>query len=102
MLFIIDTNKEHIAVAEANQSVLARVVLGNADGALVPHRAHVEQAVEPDEDGEARRLVDQGGVMLNNARVDDPARRIGVHDLASETILVLRIGKKRYFTVKFV
>lgn len=52
--------------------------------------------------GEARRLVDQGGVMLNNARVDDPARRIGVTDLASETILVLRIGKKRYFTVKFV
>jgi len=52
--------------------------------------------------GEARRLVDQGGVMLNNARVDDPARRIGVADLASETILVLRIGKKRYFTVKFV
>ncbi len=52
--------------------------------------------------GEARRLVDQGGVMLNNARVDDPARRIGVADLASETILVIRIGKKRYFTVKFV
>ncbi len=51
--------------------------------------------------GEARRLVDQGGVMLNNARVDDPARRIGVDDLASETILVLRIGKKRYFIVKF-
>jgi len=51
--------------------------------------------------GEARRLVDQGGVMLNNARVDDPTRRIGVADLASETILVIRIGKKRYFTVKF-
>ena len=51
--------------------------------------------------GEARRLVDQGGVMLNNARIDDATQRLGVDDLASETILVLRIGKKRYFLARF-
>jgi len=51
--------------------------------------------------GEARRLVDQGGVMINNARVDDSARRIGSEDLASETTLVLRVGKKRYFLARF-
>ena len=52
--------------------------------------------------GEARRLVNQGGVMLNNARIEDPAQRVDVDDLASKTTLVLRIGKKRYFLVRFV
>jgi tyrosyl-tRNA synthetase len=51
--------------------------------------------------GEARRLVAQGGVRLNNATVDDPARVVGSDDLASETTLVLRVGKKRYFLVRF-
>jgi tyrosyl-tRNA synthetase len=51
--------------------------------------------------GEARRLVAQGGVSLNNATVDDPARVVGSDDLASETTLVLRVGKKRYFLVRF-
>jgi tyrosyl-tRNA synthetase len=51
--------------------------------------------------GEARRLVEGGGVLLNNARVDDPARRLGPGDLASETTAVLRVGKRRYFLARF-
>jgi tyrosyl-tRNA synthetase len=51
--------------------------------------------------GEARRLVDQGGVRLNNTVVDDSTAQIGPDDLASETTLVLRVGKKRYFLVRF-
>jgi tyrosyl-tRNA synthetase len=51
--------------------------------------------------GEARRLVQQGSVRLNNARVDDPQRRLGPADLASETTAVLRAGKKRYGLVRF-
>jgi tyrosyl-tRNA synthetase len=50
---------------------------------------------------EARRLVEQGGVRLNNARVDDPARRVGPADLAGQTTLVLRVGKKRYYLARF-
>jgi tyrosyl-tRNA synthetase len=50
---------------------------------------------------EARRLVQQGGVRLNNARVDDPTRRVGPDDLAGQTTLVLRVGKKRYFLARF-
>jgi tyrosyl-tRNA synthetase len=50
---------------------------------------------------EARRLVQQGGVRLNNARVDDPARRVGPGDLAGQTTLVLRVGKKRYYLARF-
>jgi len=51
--------------------------------------------------GEARRLVAQGGVRLNNALVKDPVRRVGPDDLASETTMVLRIGKKRYHLARF-
>ena len=50
---------------------------------------------------EARTLVQQGAVRLNNARVEDPSRELGPGDLASPTTLVLRIGKKRYVLARF-
>ncbi|MCJ7725263.1 MAG: tyrosine--tRNA ligase [Acidimicrobiia bacterium] len=51
--------------------------------------------------GEARRLIEQGGVSVNNERIDDPALVIGVADLAGATTLVIRVGKKRYFLARF-
>ena len=50
---------------------------------------------------EARRLVEQGAVRLNNARVDDPRYRLGPADLASESTAVIRAGKRRYGLVRF-
>jgi tyrosyl-tRNA synthetase len=52
--------------------------------------------------GEARRLVQQGAVRLNNAVVDDPSRTVGAADLAGATTLVLRAGRKRHFLARFV
>jgi tyrosyl-tRNA synthetase len=52
--------------------------------------------------GEARRLVTQGGVYLNNRRESDAARALAAADLASETMLVLRTGKKKYALLRFV
>ena len=52
--------------------------------------------------GEARRLIDQGGVTLNNALRGDSSAIVGPSDLASETTLILRVGKKRYFLARFV
>jgi len=52
--------------------------------------------------GEARRLVEQGAVRLNNAPVADTARVVGVEDLVGETTVVLRAGRKRYFLARFV
>jgi tyrosyl-tRNA synthetase len=51
--------------------------------------------------GEARRLVTQGAVRVNNVAVDDPARRLGPDDLAGQRTLVLKVGKKRYFLARF-
>ncbi len=45
--------------------------------------------------GEARRLLTQGGVSVNEARVDDQEARLAAQDLQDGEIL-LRAGKKRY------
>ncbi|MEO2108670.1 MAG: tyrosine--tRNA ligase, partial [Actinomycetota bacterium] len=50
--------------------------------------------------GEARRLVDQGGVRINNVKVDDADRALTPDDLATTTTLVLRVGKKRYWLAR--
>jgi len=51
---------------------------------------------------EARRTVDQGGAYVNNRRITDPETKLSAKDLASETVLVLRSGKKKYALLRFV
>ena len=51
--------------------------------------------------GEARRTLAQGGAYVNNRRVEDPEQRLTAGDLASETVMVLRSGKKRYALLRF-
>ena len=51
--------------------------------------------------GAARRLVEQGGVYVNNRRVDATDTKLGEKDLASETVMVLRTGKKKYALLRF-
>jgi tyrosyl-tRNA synthetase len=50
--------------------------------------------------GEARRLIQQGGAYLNNHRLELDAT-VDARSLASETMLVLRSGKKSYRLVRF-
>ncbi|HCV44642.1 MAG TPA: tyrosine--tRNA ligase, partial [Deltaproteobacteria bacterium] len=45
--------------------------------------------------GEARRLQAQGGVYVNDERIDNPDYNLGEADLQDGEIL-LRAGKKRY------
>jgi tyrosyl-tRNA synthetase len=45
--------------------------------------------------GEARRLIEQGGVYVNDERISDVDHVIDGGDITSEGIL-LRVGKKRY------
>ena len=51
--------------------------------------------------GEARRTIGQGGAYVNNVRVDDIERTLSEADLAGETVMILRSGKKRYALLKF-
>ena len=49
----------------------------------------------------ARRLIDGGGVYLNNRRVTDTDYVITSESLASAHIVVLRIGKRNYHLLRF-
>jgi tyrosyl-tRNA synthetase len=51
--------------------------------------------------GEARRTIEQGGAYVNNRRVDSIDRQLTPADLASETVMVLRSGKKKYALLRF-
>ena len=51
--------------------------------------------------GEARRTIGQGGAYVNNRRAADLQARLTAEDLASETVIVLRSGKKRYALLRF-
>ena len=51
--------------------------------------------------GDARRTVEQGGAYVNNRRVDGLDAKLGPRELASETIMVLRSGKKKYALLRF-
>lgn len=51
--------------------------------------------------GEARRTILQGGAYVNNRRVSSIEARLTPADLAGESMLVLRTGKKRYALLRF-
>jgi tyrosyl-tRNA synthetase len=50
---------------------------------------------------EARRTIQQGGAYVNNRRIDNVEAMLTPADLASETVLVLRSGKKKYALLRF-
>ena len=49
--------------------------------------------------GEARRLIEGGGVYLNNERRSDPKLEVSSADFVDKQVLVLRTGKKKFFLV---
>lgn len=51
---------------------------------------------------EARRLVQQGGVSINNRNIADVDALLSAAHLASHTVMVLRTGKKNYALLRFV
>ncbi|MEO8502199.1 MAG: S4 domain-containing protein, partial [Vicinamibacteria bacterium] len=51
--------------------------------------------------GEVRRKIEEGGVYINNIRATDVNRKLGTADLASKSVLVLRLGRKNYALLRF-
>ncbi len=50
---------------------------------------------------EARRAIEQGGAYVNNRRIEAPTTQLTSANLASQTVMVLRSGKKRYALLRF-
>jgi tyrosyl-tRNA synthetase len=83
--------------SEVPSSRLPRAEL-NADRLLVD--ALVEAGVFRSK-GEARRLIENGGLYLNNQRVDSSDMLLTERCLCSTHIAVIRKGKKNYHLLKF-
>ena len=70
------------------------------DESRAVYDAFVESGVVKSK-GEGRRLVDQGGAYVNNRRRSGIDTNLTSADLASESIMVLRSGKKKYALLQF-
>ncbi len=50
--------------------------------------------------GEARKMVQSGGVSINREKISDIARKINTADLLHNTYVLIQKGKKNYYLVK--
>ena len=50
---------------------------------------------------DGRRAVEQGGAYVNNRRVEGLTTQLTARDLASQAVMVLRSGKKKYALLRF-
>ena len=50
--------------------------------------------------GEARRTIKEGGAYVNDARISDQEATLTEKDLATESLIVLRRGKRKYALVR--
>ncbi|MEW4565645.1 tyrosine--tRNA ligase [Bremerella sp. JC770] len=85
--------------ADVPSQELSRDRLAAADGLNIVD-ALVESGLCKSK-GDARRTISQGGAYVNNRRVEEVERSLGTNDLASETVMVLRSGKKKYALLRF-
>ena len=85
--------------ADVPSQQLARNVLKD-DGGLPIIDALVAAGLAKSK-GDARRTAQQGGAYVNNRRIDGVDARLTEADLASETVMVLRSGKKNYALLRF-
>jgi tyrosyl-tRNA synthetase len=51
--------------------------------------------------GEAKKMIKAGGVYVNNIRINDLDHKLTPASLASESMAVLRTGKKNYHLLRF-
>jgi tyrosyl-tRNA synthetase len=85
--------------ADVPSQTLARNML-TQDGGLPITDALVAAGLAKSK-GDARRTTQQGGAYVNNRRIDSVDARLAAADLASETVMVLRSGKKNYALLRF-
>ena len=85
-------------------AVLADIPKSHVDEAFGATRSVVDLHVDAGlvkSKGEARRLLDQGGVYVNNERRTRDNQEVNVSDLLFGEFLLLRAGKKKYHLLAF-
>ncbi|MEM8947041.1 MAG: tyrosine--tRNA ligase [Planctomycetota bacterium] len=84
--------------ADVPSKELPRERLGDASLTIID--AFVEAGLAKSK-GEARRTIGQGGAYVNNCRVEGIETVLSSDHLASETVIVLRSGRKKYALLRF-
>ncbi len=98
-------------ISEWSDAELAEI-FADVSSQRLPHRKLSDEGGLPIIDGlvaaglaktksDARRTVEQGGAYVNNRRIEGINTRLTAMDLASESIMVLRSGKKNYALLRF-
>ena len=83
--------------AEVPSSAVSRQAL-EGEGVLLVDLA-AEAGLERSK-GQARKLIQSGGLNVNNRRVDDPQAALTLTDAIDGEVIVLRKGKKKYHLVR--
>ncbi|HEX8515433.1 MAG TPA: tyrosine--tRNA ligase [Bacteroidia bacterium] len=52
--------------------------------------------------GEARKMIQGGGVSLNKAKIEDPEQKINAASLINNKYVLIQKGKKNYFVIRAV
>ena len=52
--------------------------------------------------GEARRMISSGGLYLNSERVEDAEATFSKDSLLTDSVAVVRKGKKNYYLLKIL
>jgi tyrosyl-tRNA synthetase len=69
------------------------------EAGIALYRAAVETGLARS-NGEARRLIEQGGIRINDEPVTDAGRLIGIGDLGPEGTIKLTAGRKRHALIR--
>ena len=95
---ITDLNDRDLAdiFADVPSSTIPRAELEQGIGVL----AMFSRTGLTSSNSQAMQLAKQGGVYVNNIRIDDSRMNLTIGHLASETMMVLRAGKKKYHLVR--
>lgn len=94
----LDAEALAMAFAEAPSADLTR---GDLEAGGVGLLAALVAVGAASSNGEARRLVEQGGVRIGDDHVEDARRELTPDDLLAGDVVVLRVGKRRQFLVRF-
>jgi tyrosyl-tRNA synthetase len=85
---------------DAPSSVLARQALGDNGSGGVGIVDALTDAGLCTSRGDARRLIESGGIYLNNKKVDSAERRLGTEDLLAGRFVLLRRGRRDYHLLR--
>lgn len=87
-----EENFDRVFVRKENPEEIEEVTLSGSSLSLFQLLVNIGAAKS---NGEARRLVIQGGIAIDGAKVADPNKRIN-----PETPFILKVGKRKFYRIK--